>query len=63
MELEGIHKAESEGLNDGKRNRILIVALPLMIILLGFIVYDYGYLKIRTELNSIKEREALRTKT
>ncbi len=46
-----------------KRNRILIVALPLMIILLGFIVYDYGYLKIRTELNSIKEREALRTKT
>lgn len=46
-----------------KRNRILIVALPLMIILLGFMVYDYGYLKIKAELSSIKEREALRTKT
>jgi len=46
-----------------KRNRILIVAVPLMVILLGFIVYDYGYLKIKSELSSIKEMETLKTKT
>ena len=46
-----------------KRNRIFIVAVPLMIILLGLIVYDYGYLKIRAELSSVKEKEALKTKT
>ena len=46
-----------------KRNRILTVALPLIVILLGFMIYDYGYLKIRAELNSMKEMEALKTKT
>ena len=45
-----------------KRNRILVVALPLMVILLGLIAYDYGYLKIRAELSSMKEMEALKTK-
>ncbi len=34
-----------------------------MIILLGLIVYDYGYLKIRAEMSSMKEMEALKTKT
>jgi len=46
-----------------KRNRILKIAVPLMVILLGFILYDYGYLKIKGELSSIKEMEALKTKT
>jgi hypothetical protein len=46
-----------------KRNRILVVALPLMVVLLGLIAYDYGYLKIRAELSSMKEMEALKTKT
>ena len=34
-----------------------------MAILLGLIIYDYGYLKIRAELSSMKEMEALKTKT
>ncbi len=46
-----------------KRNRILVFAIPVMIILLGLIVYDYGYLKIRAEMSSMKEMEALKTKT
>ena len=46
-----------------KRNRILVFAIPVMIILLGMIVYDYGYLKIRAEMSSMKEMEALKTKT
>jgi len=47
----------------GKRNRVLILALPLMVILLGLMVYDYGYLKIKAELSSMKEMEAVKTKT
>lgn len=47
----------------GKRNRILVIALPLMIVLLGLIAYDYGYLRIKAEMSSMKEIEALKTKT
>jgi len=47
----------------GKRNRILVIALPLIVILLALIAYDYGYLKIRAELNSMKEMEAIKTRT
>lgn len=47
----------------GKRNRILIIALPFMVILLGLIAYDYGYLRIKAEMSSMKEMEALKTKT
>lgn len=46
-----------------KRNRILVVALPVMVILVGLLVYDYGYLKIQEELNSLKEMERLKTRT
>lgn len=47
----------------GKRNRILVIALPLLVILLGLIAYDYGYLRIKAEMSSMKEIEALKTKT
>jgi hypothetical protein len=46
-----------------KKNKTLIVAVPLMILLLGFAAYQYGYVKIRGEIQSIKEDEAIKTKT
>jgi hypothetical protein len=33
------------------------VAVPLMIIMAGFLVYEYGYLKVRAELDSIHEQQ------
>lgn len=46
-----------------KRSRILVIALPLTVVLLGLFMYDYGYLKIRADLTSMKEMEALKTRT
>lgn len=46
-----------------KRNRMLIVGVPLIIILLGMVFYRYGYLKVRAEVDSIKEEQKVESKT
>ena len=46
-----------------KRSRIVIVAIPLIVILSCLILYQYGYLKIQAELASLRELQALKTKT
>ncbi|MCL5023902.1 MAG: type II secretion system protein GspM [Nitrospirae bacterium] len=46
-----------------KRNRTLLVMLPLALILVVFIVYRYGYVKVSTEIAGIKEDQAIKTKT
>ncbi len=45
------------------KNRTLVVAIPLMVILFGFLVYEYVYVRIKTEVGSIKESESMKTKT
>ncbi|HWR59014.1 MAG TPA: hypothetical protein VN328_09020, partial [Thermodesulfovibrionales bacterium] len=45
------------------RSRMLIVGIPLILILLGIVFYRYGYLRVRTEIASIKEEEAVNAKT
>lgn len=46
-----------------KKTKTLIVSIPLMIILMGLLFYQYGYLRIRSELATIKEEQAIKTKT
>lgn len=43
-----------------KRSKILIYAIPIIIILIGLLIYQYGYLKVRADLSSMKEEEAIR---
>lgn len=45
------------------RSRTLIVGIPLILILLGTVVYRYGYLSVRTEIASIKEEQSMDEKT
>jgi hypothetical protein len=45
------------------RNKTLAFAVPLMVCLLGLVVYQYGYLRVRAEITSLKEREAIKAKT
>ena len=45
-----------------KRNRTLLFAVPLMLILVFLVVYQYGYVGIRSDLASIKEEQAVKTK-
>jgi len=46
-----------------KSNRTLIVTIPLMAVLLGFILYQYVYLRIQSDVASIKESQAIKTRT
>jgi Type II secretion system (T2SS), protein M subtype b len=46
-----------------KSNRTLIITIPLMAVLLGFILYQYVYLKIQSDVASIKESQSIKTRT
>lgn len=46
-----------------RKSKILIISIPLIVILTGLLVYQYGYLKIQTEVASIKEEQAIKTRT
>jgi hypothetical protein len=46
-----------------KKTKTLIVSIPFMIILMGLLIYQYGYLRIRSELATIKEEQAIKTRT
>jgi hypothetical protein len=46
-----------------KKNRTLIVGIPIMIILAGLFFYQYVFLGIQTRVSSIKESQAVKIKT
>jgi hypothetical protein len=46
-----------------KKNKTLIITMPLMVILIGLIMYQYVYVKIQSGVASIKESQAIKTKT
>jgi hypothetical protein len=45
-----------------KRNRTLFFAVPLMLILVFLVIYQYGYLDIRAEKASVKEEQDVKLK-
>lgn len=46
-----------------KRSKTLLITAPLMVILLGLVAYQYGYVKVHGEIESIREAYAMKTKT
>jgi hypothetical protein len=46
-----------------RKTKTLIVSIPFMIILMGLLIYQYGYLRIRSELATIQEEQAIKTRT
>lgn len=46
-----------------KRNRLLVIAVPLIVILLFLVSYEYGYLGVQEEVAGIKEEEAVKIRT
>lgn len=45
------------------KNSMLKFAVPVMALLLCLIVYQYGYLQVRTELATIKESQEIKART
>lgn len=56
-------RREKEKKQKVKKNKILIIGLPFMAILLGLLIYQYGYLRIQSSIASIKDEQAIKTKT
>ncbi len=46
-----------------RKSKILVIAIPLMTILLGTVIYQYGYLKVRTDLSVMEDTESVKLKT
>ena len=47
-----------------KRNsHLLLIAIPLMIVLSGAVVYQYGYLRVQAELNDMEIAVSVKSKT
>lgn len=46
-----------------KKNRLLIMAVPILIILAGLVIYQYGFLRIKEEVAMIVEEQNSKAKT
>jgi hypothetical protein len=46
-----------------KRSKKFVITIPLMVLLLGVVAYRYGYVKIRGDIQSVKEDQEIRAKT
>lgn len=45
------------------KNRTFIITIPLLLILAGLLFYQYVYLNVQTDIESLKERQAMKTAT
>lgn len=45
-----------------KNSKALIIMIPLAVLLLGLVTYQYGYLKIQADITSLKEEADMKTK-
>jgi hypothetical protein len=45
------------------RSRLFFITIPILAILAGLTVYQYGYLRLQDELRSVKEGAAIKEKT
>ena len=46
-----------------QKSKILVIALPFTLILLGLVIYEYGFSRIREEKASIEEMKTFKTKS
>lgn len=45
------------------KSKTLKASVVLIIILISLVIYEYGYLRVKAEIESIKEEQAMKTKT
>ncbi len=46
-----------------EKSRLLKIAVPLVVLLLAGIIYQYGYLQVKAEIGAIKESQEVKGKT
>lgn len=45
-----------------KKSRTLLLGIPLILIMAGYVVYEYGYLRVKADLAGIKDDQAVKGK-
>jgi len=45
------------------KSKTLLLSIPLMVVLAGLMIYQYVYVGIQTGVSSVRENEAMKTKT
>ncbi|MGC2061618.1 MAG: type II secretion system protein GspM [Thermodesulfovibrionales bacterium] len=45
-----------------KKSRTMILGIPLMLILAGYSIYNYGYLRVKADLSAIRDDKAVKAK-
>lgn len=46
-----------------KRNKTLIITIPIMVVLVAIVAYQYGYLKMRGHVGAVREVETVKMRT
>lgn len=46
-----------------RKSRILVIAVPAIVLLVGMVLYEYAYLGVRAEIAAIKEQQEAKTRT
>ncbi len=46
----------------GNKNRMLFIAVPVMLVLFGVTVYEYGYLRVQSEINDMEDAVSTKAK-
>jgi len=46
-----------------RKSKVLVIAIPVMIVLLGAVVYQYGYLRVQTDLTAMEDTMSVKSKT
>ena len=46
-----------------RKSKIFILSIPLIVVLMGLLIHQHGYLRIQEEIASIKEEQAIKLRT
>lgn len=49
--------------SSAKRSTLTLIALPVIALLLGMVVYDYGYLSLQDDIQELRDQELIKQKT
>jgi hypothetical protein len=57
-----LKRSKPEARKMKSKSKLLITAIPVIIVLAGLVAYQYGYRGIQNEMSSMKEQQASKTK-
>jgi hypothetical protein len=60
--LRVLKRSRLEAIKMKSKSRLLVVAIPVIVVLAGLVAYQYGYQGVKNEMSFMKEMQASKTK-